>query len=243
VDETIAYLSEYIAQYGPFDGVIGFSQGAAIALMLASLCEKTPGRTTALQDQAAPLLSQPPQQPFTFAIAVSGFKGLQPYFDGFYEPKIATPSLHAIADWDTVIDAWETEALAAACEDTKIIRHPGAHVFPSHGPALRQMLDFVHDHVTPQRSDLDIEVPDFIISWRGLPSRHRTSSPSATAVLSEKSMLRPSMTVRSLSAGSTSSVDTTISTLSSSTDHSQSRRPWHVGRNYRSRRVIRVHNV
>ena len=251
LDMALLYLTDYIAQEGPFDGVVGFSQGAAIAFMLASLCESTPARAAALAAQAAPVSCSAPQKPFTFAIAVSGFRGSLPYYDGFYEPKIATPSLHVVANWDTVLDERGPAMLVSACEGARVVRHPGAHVFPSCGSALRRMLDFVHQHVTPtpQRSFVDAKVPGSEVSWTDLQA-HRTDGlhNNAARVLD----LRPSIGGRMWSTSSTSSTDSMTSTSSlssstgsmtsissSSTDRShESRRSWRTQRNYTGRRVI-----
>lgn len=39
-DNTVKYLHEYLINNEPFDGVIGFSQGAAMAAALTALLEK-----------------------------------------------------------------------------------------------------------------------------------------------------------------------------------------------------------
>jgi len=147
LDATFDFLNNYIIQYGPFDGVVGFSQGATLAIMLVSLCEATSTRIHALDRQGAPLRRCPPQAPFKFVIAVSGFIGTQQYYSGFYHPMLSTPSLHVIAEWDTMVEARHSEALAIACENSRVIRHVGAHVFPTSGSTLGEMVKFIQNSI------------------------------------------------------------------------------------------------
>lgn len=39
-DTTVDYVLEYCKNFGPFDGILGFSQGAGLGLFLAALQEK-----------------------------------------------------------------------------------------------------------------------------------------------------------------------------------------------------------
>jgi hypothetical protein len=47
LDNALDSIAEIIRQYGPFDGVIGFSSGACIAALIASLLEE--GRKQAFE--------------------------------------------------------------------------------------------------------------------------------------------------------------------------------------------------
>ena len=129
-------------QDGPFDGVIGFSQGAAAAAMTASLLE--PGRQEAFADRqknaggmtfpsAFTRLSHPPLR---FMVSYSGFASTFPGYAAFYEPLIATPSLHFLGTLDTVLEECWARALLGSCEqgnagpDETLVVHPGGHSVP-----------------------------------------------------------------------------------------------------------------
>lgn len=57
--ETMTYISQYLIENGPFDGLLGFSQGACLASLMVSLQEQN------LEFTDCPL--------FKFAILISGF--------------------------------------------------------------------------------------------------------------------------------------------------------------------------
>ncbi|CAI6335647.1 unnamed protein product [Periconia digitata] len=144
LEAGLATVAGTLASQGPFDGVIGFSQGAACAAMVAALLE--PGRREAFAAQRArhsssmeypSSFAELEHAPLKFAVAYSGFvaRGGERY-KGFYEPRIATPSMHFLGTLDAVVDEGKSLALAAACEGTgdgsgRVVYHPGGHFLPS----------------------------------------------------------------------------------------------------------------
>lgn len=140
LERTLSGLSQLCATYGPFSGVVGFSQGAAIAAMFTSWCESNyvPGRVAALQNmrgsQASPALAQifsrPPQRPLDFALFFSGFAGNAEFYDGFYTPMIVTPSVHVLGRYDTFIPRQNSLELVRACCDAVVVEHQGTHYVP-----------------------------------------------------------------------------------------------------------------
>ncbi|KAK3624904.1 hypothetical protein LTR56_020718 [Elasticomyces elasticus] len=149
LDSSLEYLCTYIKEYGPVDGVIGFSQGAAMAMMLASLCEAgiNSGRVEALRSQGSPVNLEPPQGPLKFAIACAGFCGTAAYYSGFYSPKIITLSLHVIADLDTMVSAEHTSDLMQACSNPQVVNHPAAHYLPRDGRTLNAIAEFIAESI------------------------------------------------------------------------------------------------
>lgn len=70
-DDTLHYLRKVLIEQGPFDGVLGFSQGGALGGYLTALLE----RPTLDPIFSAPATSSEenwPHPPFKFAILVSG---------------------------------------------------------------------------------------------------------------------------------------------------------------------------
>ena len=122
VDESVARIRAEIAAHGPFDGLLGFSQGATMTAVMAHLTE---GETPA---------------PFRFVMCFCGFQPrddvLAPALaaraaDG---PKIAIPSMHVLGLKDTLIVPERARALAAAFADPIVIESPDSgHFIPTGG--------------------------------------------------------------------------------------------------------------
>ncbi|KAK4897979.1 hypothetical protein LTR27_004363 [Elasticomyces elasticus] len=149
LDSSLEYLCTYLRKHGPVDGVIGFSQGAAMAMMLTALCEASinPGRVEALQTQGSPMHLATPQGPLKFAIACAGFCGTAAYYSGFYSPKIVTPSLHVIADLDTMVSAEQTSELMQACSNPQVVNRPAAHYLPRDVRTLNAIGQFIAESI------------------------------------------------------------------------------------------------
>ena len=149
----MASLARVLRDEGPFDGVVGFSQGGALAGMLASLLE--PGRkeafdrlATGADGMAFPqsfiestgYVEELCHAPLKFAVSYSGFGATtNKLYSAFYEPKIATPMLHFLGSVDTVVEEARSLRLVDACVDARgvkggvgrVVYHPGGHFLPS----------------------------------------------------------------------------------------------------------------
>ncbi|KAK6001631.1 hypothetical protein QM012_002121 [Aureobasidium pullulans] len=139
LDVSLSSIANTILKQGPFDGIIGFSQGAAFAAMVASLLEH--GRKDSF-DKAETLGGMPYpsafvtgtsviQPPLKFVVAMSGFAGTGvPPYQAFYHPKIATPSLHLLGASDNFIKSAMSQKLLDAFVEPKVLVHQGGHVVP-----------------------------------------------------------------------------------------------------------------
>jgi len=148
IELGLARIAEVLKSEGPFDGVIGFSQGGAAAGMVASLLE--PGRRKAFETAQAKGGMWFPESfendtssiegiihpPLKFAVSYSGFApGTNPLYQAFYEPQIRTPMLHFLGSVDTVVEEKRSLWLVDACVDGRkegrLVYHPGGHFLPS----------------------------------------------------------------------------------------------------------------
>ncbi|KAI8090684.1 serine hydrolase-domain-containing protein [Thamnidium elegans] len=107
--ESLQYVKDIVKQQGPFDGILGFSQGAGFAALFTEIMETE-------------------QTPFKFSIIVAGFKPTKQTATNMMltkENKVKTSSLHYIGDLDTLILPEKMNALLEAFEKPKIFRHTG----------------------------------------------------------------------------------------------------------------------
>jgi hypothetical protein len=151
---SLTLLSKLSTSQGPFTGVIGFSQGTTLAFMYTSWCEASfnPFRHAALQKMCidlddpklATLLEKPPQsKPLDFAVLLSGRRGTYDCYDGFYEPRLQTPTVHVIGKWDMIVPPWSSEQLFTYCEGGVLIEHEGVHFVPRRREYVEKIADAV----------------------------------------------------------------------------------------------------
>jgi pimeloyl-ACP methyl ester carboxylesterase len=113
-DRTREWALDLFATQPRFDGVFGFSQGAAFTGLLAGM-QQEPATTIR----------------FDFAVMVGGFKNDAPQHLELYRRTYTVPSLHIIGRADVVIPPNDSEALAEQFENPTVLRHSGGHVIPA----------------------------------------------------------------------------------------------------------------
>jgi predicted esterase len=128
-NESCSHLDEKVMQFGPFDGILGFSQGAA---MVALYCK---------HKQNCNSLSG-----FRFGLLFSGYRAPLPCFD---EDPIRMPSLHCFGNGnghkDRQIDWSQSIALRAMFDQGSCmtIEHNMGHIIPTGHPYIDQIKDFL----------------------------------------------------------------------------------------------------
>lgn len=156
IDQGLDRVAETLWEHGPVDGVIGFSQGAALAAMVASLLE--PGRPQAFEKskEAMPYpqsFAELRHPPLKFAVGFSGLLMEHPRYAGFYEPNIQTPVLHVMGSMDTIVEESESMALAERCVGGGaglIIRHSGNHAVPTSERDIAAVIQFIRNSCSEQ---------------------------------------------------------------------------------------------
>jgi hypothetical protein len=129
-DRTRDWAVELFATQPRFDGVFGFSQGAAMTGLLT-------GMRQASVDQPNNTID------FDFAVMVGGFKNDAPRHAELYEHMFTVPSLHIIGSSDVIISPPESQELVDQFEDPVVVRHPGGHVVPSDRAVVEQVVRFL----------------------------------------------------------------------------------------------------
>ncbi|SAM04298.1 hypothetical protein [Absidia glauca] len=127
--KTWDLLRKVLIEQGPFDGILGFSQGGALAAILSILL----AGQDVIPNPLGPDTVHPPLR-FTIIIGSmmpmtkSGFAGL------FMQPtKAETPSMHIMGELDTIVGMKAMEHLASRFKNPVLIRHPGGpiHISPT----------------------------------------------------------------------------------------------------------------
>ncbi|KAJ1473156.1 serine hydrolase-domain-containing protein [Baffinella frigidus] len=128
-DETLAYLATVFKEKGPFDGVLGFSQGACLAATLACMQGKD---------------AAPEGVEFKFVAAVSGFVPRDPVLmTYFHKNSCALPSFHCIGEADQITPPARNEALRDCFLDPVTFRHTRGHMVPSDKAVHQGFRDFI----------------------------------------------------------------------------------------------------
>lgn len=125
---SLAYLKKVFSEKGPFDGILGFSQGAAMAALLCAQVAKLKGEID-----------------FRFVILCSGFA--LPLAD-FEQQLVNFPSLHIFGSdpgKDRQITSHTSRYLASRFEDgcSVIIEHEFGHIIPTRPPYIDDIKDFL----------------------------------------------------------------------------------------------------
>ena len=127
------------ARQGPFDGVFGFSQGAALASLLVGLRSSDPPAPSEATSPASGSSSKAEALVFDFAVMVGGFVVADADLARLYDERAnyALPSAHLIGRSDSVVPSEASFELASKFENPMILEHQGGHVI-STAPQIRQ---------------------------------------------------------------------------------------------------------
>ncbi|TGZ83685.1 hypothetical protein EX30DRAFT_338299 [Ascodesmis nigricans] len=144
LEKTWEWLKEYLLQHGPITGIIGFSQGAALAAMLASALESP--ETAPKELGVEELHRKNGQGKVKFVVAYSGFRVVGQDW-AYPEGGIKTTFLNVIGSLDTVVDEGRTRKLVEAVseESGKVAVHPGGHFVPAGKQWVGVLVGFVGD--------------------------------------------------------------------------------------------------
>ncbi|XP_069767900.1 esterase OVCA2 [Narcine bancroftii] len=126
LEESLETIAKAMIELGPFDGIMGFSQGAALVSMIC-----------ALRQQGDPRFQ------FNFAILVAGFRSRCRLHGHFYEEPIALPSLHVFGETDRVIPGELSQQLSTSFVNPVVLTHPGGHFVPASAPQKQVYFEFL----------------------------------------------------------------------------------------------------
>ncbi|KAJ6571743.1 serine hydrolase FSH [Mycena capillaripes] len=131
-DDVVKWWSTELSEH-QYDGVIGLSQGSAMAALLLSMVNH-PARV--------PNFNPTKKQDFKFGIFCSGFVShTSPHAEIYGIPDI--PTLHTVDDRDTIVRAARTVELQQKCSNSVIYRHDEGHSIPVGGNFPALFRDFI----------------------------------------------------------------------------------------------------
>ncbi|KAJ9155326.1 Dihydrofolate reductase [Pleurostoma richardsiae] len=149
-------IADAIRGASGIDGVIGFSQGGAMAALLAAALEVDAEGKPARQAPAADedydwswveaVRSANGGRPLRFAVVYSGFFATPAPLGWLYEPAVGTPTLQYIGSLDTVVEESRSRALVARCKDPVVLVHPGGHYVPVNREWVMPLASFIKQH-------------------------------------------------------------------------------------------------
>ncbi|WJX63306.1 hypothetical protein P8452_48211 [Trifolium repens] len=128
-DECLEYIEDYMIKHGPFDGLLGFSQGAILS-----------GALPGLQEKGVALRKVPKVK---FLIIIGGAKFKAPsVVEKAYSSTIGCRSLHFIGEND-FLKQYGKE-LIESYVDPMVIHHPKGHTVPRlDDKSLNTMIGFI----------------------------------------------------------------------------------------------------
>lgn len=143
LEESLERVKREFDERGPFDGVLGFSQGATLTTILAAKGVADAWGPFADANASRDASRPKPKKPPVFAVCVSGAAARTREADATYRAardananatgasNSPTPSLHIIGEADRVVPPPASERAAARCfVDPVVARHPRGHVVP-----------------------------------------------------------------------------------------------------------------
>ncbi|CAD5122554.1 DgyrCDS10968 [Dimorphilus gyrociliatus] len=130
-ENSLQIIKETCKTEGPFDGILGFSQGASMVSLILSL----------------QTLQKEPSFQFKFAILVAGFKSKSVQHASLYETKIDIPTLHVFGENDKVIESAMSEELLKDYSNAKTLKHSGGHYIPATTDQKSVYLEFLQSRI------------------------------------------------------------------------------------------------
>ncbi|KAG1670653.1 Esterase OVCA2 [Nymphon striatum] len=148
MDESIEFVKKVLIEEGPIDGIMGFSQGAALAAIISSLKAKGESARFKRNLKLNPNSSSDGvfrsyiANTFWFTILVSSFKSRCSLHEDLYSPTIFIPSLHVYGEGDEVVHTDMSEEVCYHFDQPTRLIHPGGHYIPADSKVKQTYFDF-----------------------------------------------------------------------------------------------------
>ncbi|XP_039496002.1 esterase CG5412 [Drosophila santomea] len=128
--ESLRSVEEAWRTQGPFQGLLGFSQGACFVGLICGLAKK---KLTSIRPE--------------FAVLASGFLSGSLVHMSAYEEAINIPTLHIYGQTDEIIPKEMSESLTAHFKNAEVLEHTGGHYFPATAQQKQIFINFFQDRL------------------------------------------------------------------------------------------------
>lgn len=115
IETTFDYLAGYFSDHGPIDGIIGWSQGAVMAAILAGL-------------------NAEPGYRFRWAVLCGGFLPGDRRYRPLFDQPLALPTLHVTGTKESEFMLRQAAKMRAAFIDAERLDTPCGHIMPVKSP-------------------------------------------------------------------------------------------------------------
>ncbi|KAL7730008.1 hypothetical protein ACLKA6_009302 [Drosophila palustris] len=138
--DSLHAVEEAWKTQGPFQGLLGFSQGACFVGLICGLAKK---KLTSIRPE--------------FAVLSSGFISGSLVHMSAYEERITIPTLHVYGLTDEIIPKDMSESLAALFKNVEVIEHNGGHYFPATAQQKQAYINFFQDRLQEFLEHLELQ--------------------------------------------------------------------------------------
>lgn len=138
-EESLKQVEE-VWNKGNYQGLVGFSQGACFASLIASLSSRS-------------LTSIKPR----FVMLVAGFRSESLAHKNYYVNKISIPSLHAYGLNDDIISHELSIKLKESFESPLTITHQGGHYFPATANEKQIYVEFYRNQLISYLEERELQ--------------------------------------------------------------------------------------
>jgi len=157
--KSLDKIDQVCRQFGPFDGIMGFSQGAATAALLAGMQRQQSSKQQKEEMERKRVVTELANEPsLKFVICFAGIKVRDPALELYYKELGSLPSLHVIGSKDPI--KYLNNKLVECFERPVVLNHDRGHVVPRlTGARLDEFRNFLNSS-RPIVREKDSGMPD-----------------------------------------------------------------------------------
>ncbi|KAF9269458.1 FSH1-domain-containing protein [Marasmius fiardii PR-910] len=138
LEETLSLIRDTL-NASKFDGILGFSQGAGLATLIAALLENPHAYPPFLVD------GQPPHPPLQYCVSVAGFKPNLSLSEAVLSPGFTTPTLHILGRTDVIVTEERSKSILDVTINSRVEEHDGGHFVPSKANWRKFLSDYLRE--------------------------------------------------------------------------------------------------
>ncbi|KAJ2008599.1 hypothetical protein H4R26_000075 [Coemansia thaxteri] len=133
--KTLQYVGKILNEQGPFDGILGFSQGGSLAVIISALLDGRDGPSFGVE------VNHPP---IKFVVLAGAFMADAPQYQYIYAKPLANvASMHMMGTYDTVVGVEKPRELLKMFTDPVAFEYDGGHYIPQMPKCIRTMTEFL----------------------------------------------------------------------------------------------------